>query len=496
MSVIIQIGSFQTTGKRVFRMSPLQHHFELAGWSEVNIVDPVLDHRRTRRGDRPRPVLRRLPALRAARGSSWCRAPGRWWPAPASPGPRPAPCSALGAAVTVVDRVSVGAGPQAAAGRGRGPRRRATDAPPASGPRRSSRRARRPHHPLVLAARGRSRGVQRARAGLAAARPGRAPWLAVTGTNGKTTTVTMLAAMLRAAGRAHRATGQHRLAAGRRGRRRRRPYDVLAVELSSFQLHWSPSCGRPPARCSTSPTTTWTGTAASTAYAAAKTAIWRRPAGTVAVGNVDDPGVAKRAGRRARVGTVGFTLGAPGRGRSSGWPAASLIDRAFGAPAQSWPRPSDGPPGRRARTTSPTRWPRRRWPGRTAWRRGGPAPGLPAYIPEPHRNALVATVDGVLYVDDSKATNPHAAAASLHRVPAVVWVAGGQLKGVDVDDLVRDGGRPARRGGAARRRPGGDRRRRSRDTRPQSPGGRRVRRTDDGAMAEVVRAAAAAGPRR
>lgn len=38
MSVIIQIISFRTTGKRVFRMSPLQHHFELAGWSEVNIV--------------------------------------------------------------------------------------------------------------------------------------------------------------------------------------------------------------------------------------------------------------------------------------------------------------------------------------------------------------------------------------------------------------------------------------------------------------------------
>ena len=38
MSVVIQIVSFQTTGKRVFRMSPLQHHFELAGWSEVNIV--------------------------------------------------------------------------------------------------------------------------------------------------------------------------------------------------------------------------------------------------------------------------------------------------------------------------------------------------------------------------------------------------------------------------------------------------------------------------
>jgi phospho-N-acetylmuramoyl-pentapeptide-transferase len=38
MSVVIQIISFKTTGKRVFRMSPLHHHFELAGWSEVNIV--------------------------------------------------------------------------------------------------------------------------------------------------------------------------------------------------------------------------------------------------------------------------------------------------------------------------------------------------------------------------------------------------------------------------------------------------------------------------
>ncbi|GGK26072.1 phospho-N-acetylmuramoyl-pentapeptide-transferase [Pilimelia terevasa] len=38
MSVVIQIISFRTTGKRVFKMSPLQHHFELSGWSEVNIV--------------------------------------------------------------------------------------------------------------------------------------------------------------------------------------------------------------------------------------------------------------------------------------------------------------------------------------------------------------------------------------------------------------------------------------------------------------------------
>jgi UDP-N-acetylmuramoylalanine--D-glutamate ligase len=49
----------------------------------------------------------------------------------------------------------------------------------------------------------------------------------------------------------------------------------------------------------------------------------------------------------------------------------------------------------------------------------------------------VATVDGVSWVDDSKATNPHAAAASLAAYAPVVWVAGGLLKGADVDDLVR-----------------------------------------------------------
>jgi phospho-N-acetylmuramoyl-pentapeptide-transferase len=38
LSVIIQVGSFKLTGKRVFRMAPLQHHFELAGWDEITIV--------------------------------------------------------------------------------------------------------------------------------------------------------------------------------------------------------------------------------------------------------------------------------------------------------------------------------------------------------------------------------------------------------------------------------------------------------------------------
>ena len=38
LSVIIQVISFQTTGKRVFRMSPIHHHFELGGWSENRVV--------------------------------------------------------------------------------------------------------------------------------------------------------------------------------------------------------------------------------------------------------------------------------------------------------------------------------------------------------------------------------------------------------------------------------------------------------------------------
>jgi UDP-N-acetylmuramoylalanine--D-glutamate ligase len=63
--------------------------------------------------------------------------------------------------------------------------------------------------------------------------------------------------------------------------------------------------------------------------------------------------------------------------------------------------------------------------------------GLRAFRPEPHRNALVAVVDDVAWVDDSKATNPHAAAASLAAYQPVVWVAGGLLKGADVEDLVR-----------------------------------------------------------
>jgi UDP-N-acetylmuramoylalanine--D-glutamate ligase len=63
--------------------------------------------------------------------------------------------------------------------------------------------------------------------------------------------------------------------------------------------------------------------------------------------------------------------------------------------------------------------------------------GLRTFQAGGHRIALVATADGVDYVDDSKATNPHAAAASQRAFDRVVWIAGGLAKGATFDDVVR-----------------------------------------------------------
>jgi UDP-N-acetylmuramoylalanine--D-glutamate ligase len=59
---------------------------------------------------------------------------------------------------------------------------------------------------------------------------------------------------------------------------------------------------------------------------------------------------------------------------------------------------------------------------------------------DPHRIEVVAVAEGVTWIDDSKATNPHAAASSLAAFPGAVWVVGGLLKGVDISSLVADRG--------------------------------------------------------
>ncbi len=258
-------------------------------------------------------------------------------------------------------------------------------------------------------------------------------WLAVTGTNGKTTTTTMLAAILRAAGLRAAALGnigEPLVFAARDGGR----FDALAVELSSFQLHWSSTLA-PEAGALLNLADDhleWHGTFE--AYTSAKRAIWRSaPPGGVAIGNLDDPLVAAAlADVRGRA--IGVTLAAPGPGQL-GVVDATMVDRAFGdGPVELGPVGGVRPAGAHNVSNALHAAALARAHGVPA---GAVAGGLAGYTPEPHRNALVAIVDGVAFVDDSKATNPHAAMASLTAYSRIVWVAGGQLKGVDVVDLVR-----------------------------------------------------------
>jgi UDP-N-acetylmuramoylalanine--D-glutamate ligase len=62
--------------------------------------------------------------------------------------------------------------------------------------------------------------------------------------------------------------------------------------------------------------------------------------------------------------------------------------------------------------------------------------GLQGFTLDAHRITTIAWIAGVRYVDDSKATNPHAAAASLHSFEKSVWIAGGPAKGATFDDLI------------------------------------------------------------
>ena len=128
--------------------------------------------------------------------------------------------------------------------------------------------------------------------------------------------------------------------------------------------------------------------------------------------------------RRRRAVRPGVHRGAPDVGGRAGHP---------GRPG----RPRRRRPSPRRPTPSPTRWRRRRWPGPTGSRRGRCGTACAASRRAPIGSPASARSAACAYVDDSKATNPHAAAASLAAFDSVVWVAGGLLKGAGVDDLVR-----------------------------------------------------------
>jgi UDP-N-acetylmuramoylalanine--D-glutamate ligase len=247
-------------------------------------------------------------------------------------------------------------------------------------------------------------------------------WLAVTGTDGKTTTVGMLEAILRAAGLDAVACGNVGLPVvdAVRGHR------VLAVELSSYQLYWQSSMRATAAAVLNiaEDHLEWHGSMA--AYVEAKGRVYTGAG--LAVYNADDPESERLA---AAVGErVGFTLAVPAPGQygvTDGWLVhgdVRLLPAAEVRPAG---------PHNVANALAAA----------ALARAVGVAPaavraGLGAYTPPAHRVELIAEAGGVRWVNDSKATNTHAALGSLRAFDHVVWIAGGLLHGAPVDGLVAE----------------------------------------------------------
>ena len=251
-------------------------------------------------------------------------------------------------------------------------------------------------------------------------------WLVVTGTNGKTTTTSMLHAMLTAGGRRSVLCGNIGSPVLDVLNESVEPSDILAVELSSFQLYWAPSL-RPEAGVVLNIAEDhldWHSTMAE--YTAAKA---RALNGRVAVVGLDDTRAAALLDSAAAPVRVGFRLGEPAAGEL-GVRDGQLVDRAFAddlalLPATSIPVP--GPVGVLDALAA------------AALARCVDVPAaaiadaVATFQVGRHRSEVVAVADGVRYVDDSKATNAHAAEASVLAYPRVVWVAGGLLKGASVD---------------------------------------------------------------
>ena len=262
-----------------------------------------------------------------------------------------------------------------------------------------------------------------------------APWLVVTGTNGKTTTTRMLEAILRADGRRARAVGNIGVPLVSVVREPGAD-DVLAVELGSPQLHSVRTVAAEAAVVlNLAPDhIDWHGSFE--AYRAAKRVAYDR-CRAVAVRNLDDPGASRLVEEAALAPgcrVVGVTANEPAAG-ALGVVDATIVERTPAGALVELAAVADVHPAAPHNTANAVA-------AAALARAVGVAPaavagGLRAFVPEPHRIAVVATVDDVCYVDDSKATNAHAAQTSLAAFASVVWIAGGLAKGGEFDDLVR-----------------------------------------------------------
>lgn len=248
-------------------------------------------------------------------------------------------------------------------------------------------------------------------------------WLAVTGTDGKTTTAGMLEAMLLASGAKAVACGNIGLPvidAVLGG------YEVLAVELSSYQLHWQFSMHAHAAAVLNlaEDHLEWHGSMA--AYVQDKGKIYTGAG--LAVYNADDVETERLAADKPQ--KVSFTVGSPAPGQFGvvdGW----LVHGDLVLAPTDEVRPVG--PHNVANALAAAALARAYGVSPEAVRAG-----LNAYQPPAHRVELIAERDGVRYVNDSKATNTHAAHGSLGAFESVVWVAGGLLHGAEVDDLVAE----------------------------------------------------------
>lgn len=257
-------------------------------------------------------------------------------------------------------------------------------------------------------------------------------WFAITGTNGKTTTVEMTAAAMRAG-------GLHAIACGNVGDtvidavESKDKFDVLVLELSSFQIHWMQS-----AQFNASAIlniaadhTDWHGTFEE--YA--RTKISLLDSSSTAIINADDGEVVKRCaqwkGRK-----VFFSLDTPGPGEI-GVVEELLIDRAFVADPQEAAMICELT---EIKPTVPHNVSNALAAAGLARAAGidheDIRSALASFTPGRHRIEEVLAHSGVTWIDDSKATNPHAAAASIMSALSVVWIAGGLAKGARMDELI------------------------------------------------------------
>ncbi len=267
-----------------------------------------------------------------------------------------------------------------------------------------------------------------------------APWLVITGTNGKTTATLMLESILQAA-------GLRAVAAGNIGRSLvevvmdPRPWDAIAVEVGAPQLPFVYSMSPLASVCLNLAPDHIDLFGSFESYRAAKARIYRNTQ-VAAIFNVADSATIEMVedaqvveGCRA----VGFSLGIPDVSMV-GVVDEFLVDRAF--------LDSRKDSALELASIDDLKIPAQHnisnaLAASALARAMGVEPrhirdGLRAWQPAPHRIAHVAFINGVDYIDDSKATNTHAAQTSLNSYSSVVWIAGGLAKGQDFDELVQD----------------------------------------------------------